>query len=82
MKVSMNFISRLFAQYAIRIEQGSACCIKGRMADRIMRDLSSLASEHSLKDGEIWIDPVGRVSFSKAIPGAMHQRIRNVIFSH
>jgi hypothetical protein len=78
----MNFTSRLFAQYAIRIDQGSARCIKGKTADRIMRDLSSLAAEHSLKEGEIWIDPVGRVSFSKAIPEMMHQRIRNVIFSH
>jgi type III secretion system FlhB-like substrate exporter len=44
-----------------------------------MAEISSIASEVNLKEGEIWIDPLGKVSFSREIPETIHQRIRNVI---
>ncbi len=75
----MKLFSRLFATYAIQIRGGSAQCVKGKMATRVLSDLSCLASENNLEDGEIWIDQLGRVSFSKEIPESIHQRIRNVI---
>jgi hypothetical protein len=48
----------------------------------MMSDISSLASEANLKEGEIWINQLGKVSFSSEIPASIHQRIRNVISSH
>jgi hypothetical protein len=78
----MKLVSRLFAAYAIQIRGGSARCVKGTMVSRMMSDISSLASEVNLKEGEIWINQLGKVSFSREVPEAIHQRIRNVISSH
>ncbi len=75
----MKFVSRLFASTAIRIRGGTAYCLKGKRGNRIMAEISSIASEVNLKEGEIWIDPLGKVSFSREIPETIHQRIRNVI---
>ena len=77
----MKLFSRLFAEYAIQIRGGSARCVKGKMTNRVMSDISCLASEIHLEEGEIWINPVGKVSFSSEIPEAIHQRIRNVLSS-
>ena len=51
------------------------------MVGRLLNEISSLASANDIKEGEIWIDPAGKVSFSREIPETIHQRIRNVIFS-
>ena len=52
------------------------------MVSRMMSDILSLASEVNLKEGEIWINQLGKVSFSSEVPEVIHQRIRNVISSH
>ena len=77
----MKFLSRLFAEHAIQIRGESALCVKGKMLNRVLKDISSLASESGVKEGEIWISQLGEVSFSSEIPKAIHQRIRNVISS-
>lgn len=77
----MKFVSRFFSEYAIQIRSGSVRCVKGKMLNRVMSDISSLASEVDLREGEIWINQLGKVSFSGDIPEALHQRIRNVIAS-
>jgi hypothetical protein len=77
----MKFVSRLFSEYAIQIRGGSARCVKGKMLGRVMSDISSLASENNIQEGEIWINQAGRVSFSSEIPNTIHQRIRNVVSS-
>lgn len=78
----MKFISRLFAESAIRIRGGTAHQAKGRLMSGLLRDLSSLSAEAGIAEGEIWIDPTGKVTFSNEIPEEIHQRIRNVISSH
>jgi hypothetical protein len=77
----MNFVSRFFSSYAIQIRGGEARCVKGTMLSHVIMDISSLAADFGLKDGEIWIDQLGKVSFSSGIPKEIHQRIRNVLFS-
>jgi hypothetical protein len=78
----MKFVSRLFAAYAIQIRSGSARCVKGKMVSTMMSYISALASEVDLESGEIWIDQLGKVSFSNEIPQSIHQKIRNVLASH
>ena len=78
----MNLISRLFASSAIQIRDGKARCVKGNLMSRLLNDISSLAAESGIQQGEIWLDPLGKVSFSREIPEEIHQRIRNVISSH
>ncbi len=78
----MKLISRLFATSAIRIHGGAAVCQKGRLTNRVLGDISILASEAGVESGEIWINPVGKVTFSSEIPEWLYQRIRNVIVAH
>ncbi len=75
----MRFLSRFFATTAIRIHNGKASCIKGKMMSRMLNDLSSLCQDQGIRDGEIWINQIGKPSFSKSIPNSAHQRIRNVL---
>lgn len=78
----MKFVSRLLAAKAIQIRGGSAQCVKGKMVSCMLREISSLASDVNLQEGEIWIDQLGNLSFSREIPEAIRQRIKNVIASH
>lgn len=78
----MKFLSRLSAITAIRFKEGRAVALKGKPMRSLLNDLSQLAEDSSLQKGEIWINALGKISFSKEIPPAVHQRIRNVILSH
>lgn len=77
----MNFLAGLLSQHVIKIRDGDALCTKGKISSALLAEISSLASSHSVVKGDIWIDGVGRVSFSRHIPEALHQRLRNVIVS-
>lgn len=77
----MDFLSRLFAESAIRIQQGSARASKGKVTRRLLDEISDIAGETGITEGEIWINPLGRVTFSNVIPEEFHQRIRNVVFA-
>ncbi len=78
----MNFISRFFSESAIQIREGTAFCAKGKMMNRLLNDISYLAADFNIAQGEIWINQAGKVSFSRDLPESIHQRIRNVISSH
>lgn len=78
----MKFISRFFAKSAIQIRGGTAYRAKGSLMSRLLGDVSILAADFDIENGEIWIDPKGKVSFSREIPERARQRIRNVISSH
>ncbi len=77
----MKFISRFFATSVIQIKNGSAHCTKGKLMNRLLRDITILANESNLSEGEIWMDQSWRVSFSSEIPEEIRQRMRNVISS-
>ena len=77
----MNFISRIFATSVIRIKDGAAHCTKGKLMNRLLRDITILANEAHISEGEIWMDQSWRVSFSSEIPEEIRQRMRNVISS-
>jgi hypothetical protein len=80
-KALMKVISRLFSSHAIQIRNGAARCIKGKILSSVIYDITSLAEDYNLKEGEIWINQINKVSFSIDIPQMLHQRIRNVISS-
>ena len=65
----------------IQIKNGSAHCTKGKLMNRLLRDITILANESNLSEGEIWMDQSWRVSFSSEIPEEIRQRMRNVISS-
>ena len=75
----MKIFSRFFADTAIRFSDGKAKRLKGKLNPKVMREISLLCSDISLTQGEIWIDKVGKVTFSGEIDERFHQRFRNVI---
>jgi len=77
----MKFISRFFATSVIRIKDGSAHCTKGKLMNRLLRDITILANEANISEGEIWMNQAWKVSFSSEIPEQIRQRMRNVISS-
>jgi hypothetical protein len=77
----MNFLSRILSQHVIKIHDGRASCTKGKMLGTRLAEISSLAAQHSISKGEIWIDSQGKIHFSRHIPAELHQRLRNMIAS-
>lgn len=77
----MKIFSRYFADAAIRVFDGRAKCLKGKLNPKVLREVSLLCSDLSLTQGEIWIDKVGKITFSGEIDEKFHQRFRNVLCS-
>ncbi len=75
----MKMFSRFFADGAIRVSDGRAKRLKGKLNPKALREVSLLCSDLSLTRGEIWIDKVGKVTFSGEIDQKFHQRFRNVL---
>jgi hypothetical protein len=75
----MHFLSRLFSTTAISFEKGRCVAVKGKLPGSLLRDLADCLEEAGIARGEIWLAGNGRVSFSREIPGEIHQRLRNTL---
>jgi hypothetical protein len=75
----MKLFSRFFANTAIQIRGAKPKLIKGKLKPKTMREISILCSDLSIQHAEVWIDAVGKVTFSKEINERLHQRFRNVL---
>ncbi|MEZ7955840.1 MAG: hypothetical protein QMC23_05800 [Rubritalea sp.] len=75
----MKIFSSCFTDVAIRISDGKAKRFKGKLNPKVLREVSLLCSDISLTRGEIWINKVGKVTFSVEIDERFHQRFRNII---
>jgi hypothetical protein len=75
----MKWLSRILSTQAIEVRAGATRCRKGKMRHHVLEDVSELMSCHKVRDGEIWIDALGRMSFSREIPEHLHQRLRNIL---
>ena len=76
---SVRFVSRFFSGTTILIREGRATCVKGKISGSLLKDIGTLADEAGIRDGEIWIDKIQRITFSDGIPRELHQRFRNAI---
>jgi len=75
----MFFFSRILSTTSIRISNGQAICVKGKMMPQTLRSISDVCSLFSISKGEIWINGAGRIHFSSSIPTEVHQRLRNCV---
>lgn len=75
----MNFLSRWFSASAIAIDGHAAKAVKGKATRALLSEISSLSRELEIERGEIWIDALGRSTFSAEIPESSHQRFRNLM---
>jgi hypothetical protein len=74
----MKIISRLLSSHAIRICDGRAEVIKGKLEGRLVRDVASLCSQVGVRQCELWVDGSGRVTFSREVPNEHYQKFRNI----
>lgn len=75
----MKRLSRFLASEVIEIEGGRARSTKGRHTQRLLGEIADVCSAAQVERGEIWFGGDGRLSFSKHIPSAARQALRNVI---
>lgn len=75
----MKLFSRFFAHTAIKITAGKPKLIKGKLNPKTIRELSLLCADLSIQHAEIWMNGIGKVTFSKEIDERLHQRFRNVL---
>lgn len=78
--LGMNLYHRFFSKYAVGIQGGRAISLKGKMTNSKLRELENICREEGVESGEIWSNGLDQVSFSREIPNAIQQRLRNSIF--
>jgi len=75
----MKFIHRLLSEQVVNVTHGKVSIVKGKCSSRMVREISLLCAELNIKHGEIWIDSMSRVTFSREIDQDYHQGFRNVL---
>ena len=75
----MFLISRILSTTSIRISQGQATCVKGKMMQQTLRTIGDACEQFNIKEGEIWVSGNGRIRFSSSIAKEAHQRLRNCV---
>ena len=74
----MKWFSRLLPVTVISITGSNITCRKGKIIPSIIGDLKDIFRGLSISGSEIWVDGVGKVSFSTEIPSRYHQRLRDL----
>jgi len=75
----MKFLSRLFSVTTISFAEGRCTALRGKVERYRLEALRSCLVEADVPRGEIWIGSDGRITFSREIGPALHQRLRNVL---
>ena len=75
----VKFFQRMYAKIAIRIEGGEASTLKGRIRSAGVNDVTAICRRAGVAKGEIWVDGIERVRFSREIPEEIRQRLRNCV---
>ena len=75
----MKFISRFFSSIAVKVDDGRAQLIKGKLEKQILREVSALCQEIGIDRCELWVDGMGKVTFSSEVPKQAYQKFRNVV---
>jgi hypothetical protein len=70
------------AQFVVRIDDGAARLVRGKVAAAMLRQVEEICREHGVRRGEVygrlWGRRRVRLAFSRGIPPACRQRLRNV----
>ena len=76
-----GFLERMNAVLVVRLYQGQAVVERGRLSVEGRQRLEDIAREAQLTDGVIRVSRQRKTRFSRQIPTACHQPIRNVLAS-
>ena len=75
----MKFLSRLLSVTAITFAHGRCQVVRGKVGHHQLEALGACLAEAGVPRAEIWIAGNGRVTFSREIGPALHQRLRNIM---
>jgi hypothetical protein len=79
--VWLGFVPPPHANLVVRIREGMVVAGRGRLKPHAKEHVSDILNEAGVTSGFIAITPGNRVFFSRSIPGAVHQRLRNVLLN-
>jgi hypothetical protein len=79
----LSLLRRFFTSYEfiLKLRDGTARAVKGKLIDRMLREFTECARQHGLTRGTIYGERgpgVVRLAFSKEIPPSTHQQFRNI----
>lgn len=77
----MKWLDRLTAGILIDLKDGKATLGKGGLPSRTIGEISDVVSSEPTLRGYLWKAGNGRWKFSRSIPDAVQQRIRNILAS-
>jgi len=78
---ALGFVPSPMAETVVRLRGGKISMKRGTLRSQVRDDLAEVLTSAGVADGFICINGGGRVSFSRSIPSALHQRLRNVLLN-
>jgi hypothetical protein len=79
--VAFGFIPSPMAETVVRFRAGKISMKRGTLRAQVRDDLAEVLTGAGITSGFISLNREGRVSFSRSIPPALHQRLRNVLLN-
>ena len=79
--VALGVVPSPMAGTIVRFRAGKVSMKRGTLRSQVRDDLAEVLATAGVASGFICIGREGRVSFSRTIPAALHQRLRNVLLN-
>ncbi len=79
--VVLDFVPPPHAKILIRIQDGQLRVARGQVRAQPREFVSDILQQTGLKSGFIAVTPSNRAAFSRNIPRAIQQRLRNVLLN-
>lgn len=77
----MLWFLKLTSPLVLVIREDGVSAAKGRIPSVTLRQLHEVLNEVGIRSGTIHADGSGRYCFSRHVPEAVHQRLRNILIS-
>ena len=81
LSVALGLIPSPMAATVVRFRAGKIWMKRGALRTQVRDDLAEVLAGAGVTNAFICINGEGRVSFSRTIPSAFHQRLRNVLLN-
>lgn len=77
----MLWFLKLTSPLVLVIREDGVSAAKGRLPAATLRQLHGVLTEAGVRSGTIHANGSGRYGFSRHVPKAVHQRLRNILVS-
>ena len=79
--VALGFVPPPNASILVRVSAGSIRVVRGTLRFHAREHLADILTDAKVSKGFIAISAGNKVTFSRTIPAAIHQRLRNVLLN-